>query len=98
MPILPQSPTPPAQIRPDLPLPLSDIVVKLLAKDPRDRYQSADGLAGDLEICRMSWQSTGHIEPFPLGQTDVSDRLLLPTGCCSAVSAGKSTAAMRLAS
>ena len=71
-------PTPSVQIRPGLPLLLSDIVVKLLAKDPRDRYQSADGLVGDLEICLASWQSIGQIEPFPLGQTDMSDRLLLP--------------------
>lgn len=71
-------PTPPAHMRPDLPPPLSDIVVKLLAKDPRDRYQSAGGLAGDLEICLARWQVTGRIDPFPLGQTDISDRLLLP--------------------
>jgi PAS domain S-box-containing protein len=71
-------PPPPAQLRPDLPVPVSEIITRLLARDPRDRYQSADGLARDLAHCQTSWQSSGRIEPFALGQSDVPDRLLLP--------------------
>ena len=35
-------PTPPAEVDPNIPVALSDIVMKALAKDPRERYQSVD--------------------------------------------------------
>jgi PAS domain S-box-containing protein len=76
--LLAAQPAPPAQLRPDLPLPVSDIVAKLLARDPRDRYQSAAGLARDLARCEASWQSSGQIKPFALGRDDMPDHLLLP--------------------
>lgn len=71
-------PVPPVRIHPHLPLPLSDIILKLLSKDPRDRYQSANGLLADLQQCLTAWQTSAQIEPFPLGQHDISERLLLP--------------------
>jgi len=39
---------PPAQINPDIPLPLSDLVVRLLAKKAQDRPSGASGLAAQL--------------------------------------------------
>src|SRR6185295_7512652 len=42
-------PTPPHARDPQIPQTLSDIVMKLLAKAPEDRYQSAIGAARDLE-------------------------------------------------
>ena len=36
-----QAPVPPSQIRSDLPSPVSDAVLKALAKNPKDRYESA---------------------------------------------------------
>ncbi|MBL7520531.1 diguanylate cyclase [Frankia sp. CNm7] len=46
-------PTPPATVNPKLPADLSEIIMLLLAKEPDDRYQSADGLARDLSlVCR----------------------------------------------
>ena len=44
-------PEPPARVRPDVPEQLSRVVMKLLAKAPEDRYQSAEALAGDLRRC-----------------------------------------------
>lgn len=44
-----QSALPPAQIRKDLPPVLEKIVLKLISKDPNDRYQSAQGLLHDLK-------------------------------------------------
>jgi PAS domain S-box-containing protein len=61
-----------------IPGPLSAMVLKLLAKTAEDRYQTAAGLAIDLQHCLMEWQATGRIAPFPLGAHDVSDRLLIP--------------------
>jgi PAS domain S-box-containing protein len=71
-------PTPPVQLYLHLPSPLSEMVLKLLAKDPQDRYQSAQSLLADLQKCQAAWQTSGQVEPFPLGQTDISERLLLP--------------------
>ncbi|MEE3717689.1 AAA family ATPase [Tumidithrix elongata RA019] len=53
-----------------IPKVLSDIVMKLLAKNAEDRYQSAVGLKADLEICREQYTQTGAIAAFTLGQVD----------------------------
>src|SRR5215469_7135684 len=57
---------------------LSAIVLKLLAKTPEERYQTAAGLQADLRKCLEDWESLGRIEPLALGAHDVSDRLLIP--------------------
>lgn len=71
-------PTPPIEMRPALPAMLSDIVLKLLAKVPDERYQSAAGLRFDLERCVEQWGATGRIPSFTLGGHDASDRFLIP--------------------
>ncbi|ABA21602.1 Serine/Threonine protein kinase and Signal Transduction Histidine Kinase (STHK) with GAF sensor [Trichormus variabilis ATCC 29413] len=67
-----------SDINPKIPTILSDIVSKLMAKNAEDRYQSAYGLAYDLEICHKQWQETGNITSFELATKDVSDRFLIP--------------------
>jgi len=62
----------------DIPGRVSAIVMKLLAKNAEDRYQTAAGLANDLQRCLLAWEATGRIEPFPLGTEDASDRLVIP--------------------
>src|ERR1700694_2373469 len=71
-------PTPPSEIAPEVPQPVSGIVMKLLARLPEDRYQSAYGLQADLDRCLAQWQASGRIEPFPLGADDVSERFQVP--------------------
>jgi hypothetical protein len=71
-------PVPPAEIVPSLPEIVSNIVLKLLAKPPEDRYQSAAGLRHDLERCLHEWLERGDVAPFVLGTHDWSDRLLIP--------------------
>src|ERR1700722_4610479 len=61
-----------------VPEPLSGIVMKLLAKNAEERYQTASGLEADLRRCLVEWESHGRIDPFPLGAHDWSDRLLIP--------------------
>lgn len=57
---------------------LERIVIKLMAKNAEDRYQSAWGLKVDLQACAAQWQATGEIELFELGQQDRSDRFQIP--------------------
>jgi serine/threonine protein kinase len=72
-----RQPTPPGN-RAAVPDPLSAILMKLLAKNPEERYQTASGLEADLRRCLEEWQSHGRIDPFPLGAHDCSDQLLIP--------------------
>ncbi len=71
-------PKPPREHMDTIPEPLSDLVMKLLAKNPEERYQTADGLKADLEHCLQEWHAHGRIEPFTLGTQDVPDRLVIP--------------------
>jgi predicted ATPase/signal transduction histidine kinase len=70
-----RDPRPPGET---VPAQLAQLLLKLLAKEADRRYQSAAGLAHDLERCRADWEATGAIDPFPLGQKDGSDRLVIP--------------------
>ena len=68
----------PRDIAPDVPQAVSDIVTKLLAKLPEDRYQSMRGLQLDMERCLAQWEIAGGITPFQLGTQDFSDRFQVP--------------------
>ena len=61
-----------------IPQMLIEIVLKLMAKNAEDRYQSASGLKYDLEKCQEEWQENREIEYFELGERDISDRFLIP--------------------
>ncbi len=62
----------------EIPQVISDIVMKLMAKNAEERYQSALGLKFDLENCLHQLQETGSIESFEIGQRDVCDRFIIP--------------------
>ena len=70
--------TPPLENEGNIPKAIADLVMKLMAKNAEDRYQSALGLKYDLEKCLNLWQETGKIEPFELGERDWCDRFLIP--------------------
>lgn len=72
------SPAPLLPCSSSIPTVLSDIVMKLMAKNAEDRYQSALGLKYDLEQCLYQLKETGRIESFPLAQRDVCDRFSIP--------------------
>ncbi len=73
-----RQPSPPEERRKDVPAALSAIVLKLLAKAPEERYQTAAGLEADLKKCLEDLERLGRIEPFVTGARDVSDRLTIP--------------------
>ena len=70
-------PVAPSLRRSGLPEPLSAIILKLLAKTPEERYQTAAGVEADLRRVLSAVEARGTIESFPLGGRDVPDRLLI---------------------
>ncbi len=73
-----RQPVPPHERFETVPLPVSAIVMKLLAKTPEERYQTAYGTRTDLKRCLNEWENVGTISQFRLGEHDVPDRLLIP--------------------
>jgi predicted ATPase/signal transduction histidine kinase len=66
------------EIDPAIPSVVADIAVKLIAKAPEQRYQTAAGVRADLERCRRELAETGAIAPFAIARHDVSSRLEFP--------------------
>ena len=62
----------------NVPAAVSAIIMKLLAKTPEERYQTAAGVERDLRRCLAAWLTQACIVDFPLGEHDIPDRLLLP--------------------
>src|SRR5260370_14762026 len=69
---------PPHERSQNVPVPVSAIIMKLLAKTPEERYQTAAGLESDLRRCLAAWETRYEIDDFPLGEHDRPDRLLIP--------------------
>ncbi|OUL28448.1 serine/threonine protein kinase [Nostoc sp. T09] len=73
-----KQPPPPHEINATIPKPVSDIILKLMAKNAEDRYQSAWGIKADLEICVRQLEEIGHINSIQLGLQDVWDQFQIP--------------------
>lgn len=73
-----KSPQPPHEINSHIPRPISDIVMKLMAKTAEERYQSGLGLKADLELCLQKWQRNHYIARFELGHHDISEKFQIP--------------------
>ena len=70
-------PEPPHRVNAAIPEPVSQIVLKLLAKTAEERYQSALGIKLDIETCEREWAERGSVSSFPLARRDTSDRFLV---------------------
>jgi len=78
---LSQTPEPPSQLRPELPHDADLVVARALAKDPDDRYQSADEMDADLErLARGAAVS-------PLTEESATQIMRAPVGPMSATAA-----------
>jgi len=73
-----RQPMPPATRMTTIPVPVSQIIMKLLAKAAEDRYQSAAGLKSDLQRCLATWEAGRRIDTFALGERDMPDRPFIP--------------------
>jgi PAS domain S-box-containing protein len=65
---------PPHEVNALIPVSLSELILKLMAKNPEDRYQSAYGLKTDLLACERVWREGNTSKPISLGVSDVPDR------------------------
>jgi predicted ATPase/signal transduction histidine kinase len=70
-------PIAPHLVNSQTPLVLSQIILKLLAKNAEERYQSAWGVKADLEKCLSQLLDKQAIEIFPLAEQDIADRFLI---------------------
>ena len=75
---LAKTPIPVHQVNLNIPLVLSKIIGKLMAKNAENRYQSALGIKHDLERCLEQLDRTETIGDFSLGERDISDRFNIP--------------------
>ncbi|MEH2137524.1 AAA family ATPase [Nostoc sp.] len=73
-----KQPVLPDEINTTIPKPVSDIIIKLMAKNAEDRYQSAWGIKADLEICVQQLEEIGQISSIQLGLQDASGQFQIP--------------------
>ena len=71
-------PIAPSERLENVPLPVSQIIMKLLAKTAEERYQTAAAVGRDLQRCLADWERQRHIDDFSLGEHDTPDRLMIP--------------------
>ncbi|MDY6905125.1 MAG: diguanylate cyclase [Thermodesulfobacteriota bacterium] len=71
-------PEPPAAKDSTIPMVLSDIIMRLLSKNPEERYQNSFGLEADFRECIRKLNKAQEIGPFELGRHDISNRFIIP--------------------
>jgi len=75
-----REPISPATLRPEIPEPLARLVLKLLAKEPGERYSSADSLCCDLRTLRAQWIQQGTLDSsFELEASEVPTQPRYPS-------------------
>ena len=75
---LAKTPSPVCEVNSDVPPIVSNIVMKLLAKNASDRYQSAFGVKADLLSLQLQFAKTDHINFFQIAQNDFSGQFQIP--------------------
>jgi PAS domain S-box-containing protein len=73
-----RQPVPPAERLRDVPRSVSAVIMKLLAKTPEERYQTAAGVESDLRRCLEDWDRGRGDHDFLLGEHDRPDHLQIP--------------------
>jgi predicted ATPase/serine phosphatase RsbU (regulator of sigma subunit)/tRNA A-37 threonylcarbamoyl transferase component Bud32 len=75
-----KTPEPICEINPDVPPILADLIMKLMAKNAEDRYQSAFGVKADLQKCLKNINTFQSLKAFrfKLAQNDFSGQFQIP--------------------
>lgn len=68
----------PSDVDPEIPRPLSDIVMRLLMKKAGERYKSAPGILADLKACEEQYRKTGTIRTLTLARHDRPEYFEIP--------------------
>jgi PAS domain S-box-containing protein len=71
-------PVPPCEVNETIPEAISNLILKLMAKNAEDRYQSAWGIKADLERCAEQLTASGQINDIQLGLQDISNQFQIP--------------------
>lgn len=69
-----KQPLTPSQLNPEIPQIISEIVMKLIAKNAEKRYQSAVVIQADLAECLRQLETHKNISNFTLSRQDISDK------------------------
>ena len=75
-----RKPEPISEIDATIPVEISQIISKMMAKIPEERYQSAAGLLFDLNYCMDSLKMAGKINEFKIASQDLSRTLQVAQG------------------
>ena len=62
---------------PNIPTPISDMITKLLRKDPDERYQSAKGILHDLYLMTSEYASDNSLKSVVLSQHDILETFII---------------------
>jgi serine/threonine protein kinase len=73
-----RQPLPPNIVNSSIPQVVSSIVMKLLSKNPEERYQNCLGLRADIDECLDQLNHNGKINDFPIATKDISIRFNIP--------------------
>lgn len=73
-----KTPIAPHIVNPDIPKSVSKIIMKLIAKESEQRYQSAAGIVYDLSKCLESLRTSSVVEDFEVGMNDISNKFQIP--------------------
>lgn len=73
-----KQPISPISINSEIPITISNIIMKLLEKNAAERYQSSYGLKVDIEECLKQINENNNIVAFTLGQKDIAEQLQIP--------------------
>ncbi|MFB7586502.1 protein kinase [Streptomyces sp. NPDC056169] len=82
------APVPPSEVTPSVPPELDGLVMRSLAKDPDDRFQSAEEMRGLIQYSlQMLQQQGGHVGTWNTGPVDMHDGGHTPVGGMAATTA-----------
>ncbi|MBW4511762.1 MAG: AAA family ATPase [Scytonematopsis contorta HA4267-MV1] len=73
-----KQPVEPCEINTTIPKPVSNLILKLMAKNAEDRYQSAWTIKADLERCFAQLEQVGQIDYIQLAFQDISEQFQIP--------------------
>jgi predicted ATPase/signal transduction histidine kinase/CheY-like chemotaxis protein len=60
------------------PVTVSEVIMKLLAKNAEDRYQSGLGVIADLDLCISHYKNNGQVSDFEIGARDRQSIFQIP--------------------